>query len=66
MYGLVKNMYIILLGKPPAKWPLGKPVKYEDKIKLSRREIGCEEGIWMGLTLESAQCWASVLAALNF
>jgi hypothetical protein len=59
-------MYIILMGKPPEKWPLGKPVRYGDKIKLSRMEIGCEEGIWMELTLESAHCWASILAALNF
>jgi hypothetical protein len=59
-------MYIILLGKHPAKWSLGKSVRYEDKIKLSRREIGCEEGIWMKLTLESAHCWAYILIALNF
>jgi len=59
-------MYISLLQKPPAKWPLGKPISYEDKIKLSRREIGCEEGSWMELTLEGAQCWASILAELNF
>jgi hypothetical protein len=58
-------MYIILLGKPPAKWPLGKPVRYEDKIRLSLREIDCEEGISMELTLESAHCWTSILAALN-
>jgi hypothetical protein len=50
-------MYIILLGKL---------VRYEDKIKLSQMEIGCGEGIWMELTLESAQCLASILAALNF
>jgi hypothetical protein len=59
-------MYIILLGKPPATWPLGKPVRYEDKIKLSQMEIGCEEGIWMELTLESVRCWASILTTLNF
>jgi len=37
----IKNAYIILVGKPEAKVPHGRPRrKWEDNIRLDLREIG--------------------------
>jgi hypothetical protein len=39
-----RNMYMVLVGKPEGKKPLGRPRRsWEDGIKRDLREIGCGE-----------------------
>jgi hypothetical protein len=44
-----RGVYRILVGKPEAKRPLGRPKhRWEDNIKMDLREVGC--GVWTGLS----------------
>jgi hypothetical protein len=37
-----RNVYMVLVGKPEGKRPLGRPRRrWEDGIKMDLREIGC-------------------------
>jgi hypothetical protein len=48
--GKMKNAYNILVGKPEGKRPLGIPRRrWEDNIRMDRREIGWEDVDWMHL-----------------
>jgi hypothetical protein len=40
------GLYMVLVGKPEGKRPLGRPRhKWEDNIELDLQEVGC----WVGL-----------------
>jgi hypothetical protein len=44
-----RNAYRILVGKPEAKRPLGKPrSRWLDNIKIDLREIGYDGMVWIG------------------
>jgi hypothetical protein len=47
--GQVRNICIVLVGRPKRKSPLGKPRRrWEDNIKNDLKEIGCEGQVWTG------------------
>jgi hypothetical protein len=47
--GVGRNVYRVLVGKPEAERPLGRPRRgWEDGIKMDLREIGW--GVWCGFT----------------
>ena len=38
-----RNTYIVLVGKPEGKRPLGRPRRrWEDNIRMDLREVGCD------------------------
>jgi len=44
------GVYMVLLGKPGGKRPLGRPRhRWEDNIKMDLQEVGCV-GAWTGLS----------------
>jgi hypothetical protein len=48
--GTKRNAYIILVGKPGGKRPLGRPRRtWVDNIKMDLREIGWDGGDWIEL-----------------
>jgi hypothetical protein len=48
------NAYMVLVGKPEGKKPLGRPKrKWEDNIKVDLREIGWKD--WIHLTQDGDQ-----------
>jgi hypothetical protein len=52
--GEEKNVYRVLMGKPEAKRPLGRPThRWEDRIRMDLRETGWGSVDWIQL----AQDW---------
>jgi hypothetical protein len=46
--GEVKDVYRVLVGRPEAKRPLGRPRRRrEDDIKMELRETGTDEANWI-------------------
>jgi hypothetical protein len=46
-----RNLYRVLVGKPEAKRPLGRPRhRWEDGIKMDLWEFGWGGGVWSGFT----------------
>ena len=40
--GESRGMYMVLVGKPEGKRPLGRPMRrWEDNIKMDLQEVGC-------------------------
>ena len=61
-----RNAYIVLVGKPESKRPLGRPRRrWEDNIKMDLREVGCDPRDWMALAEDMDQWWAYVRAVMN-
>jgi hypothetical protein len=47
--GVKRNAYMLLVGKPEGKRPLGRPrQRWVDNIKLNIREIGWDGVVWSG------------------
>jgi hypothetical protein len=45
-----KGVYRVLVGRPECKRPLGRPRRrWEDNVKLDRKEIGIEGANWIRL-----------------
>ena len=60
------NVYIILVGKPEGKRPLGRPrSRWEDNIKMDLREMGCDAGDWIDLAQNRAQWRAYLRMVVN-
>jgi hypothetical protein len=56
--GKMRNAYIILVGKPEGKRPLGRPARrWEDNSRMNLREIGGK--VWRGCILLriGTSCW---------
>ena len=50
------NEYRVLVGKPEEKRPLGRPGhRWEDKIKMHLREVGCHPREWIDLAEDRDQ-----------
>jgi hypothetical protein len=48
--GEVRVVHRVLVGKPVAKRPLGRPRRrWEDNIKMDLQEVGWGRGDWMEL-----------------
>jgi hypothetical protein len=64
--GEMRNAYKILLGKPEGQRPLGKPRRrWEDNIKMDRREIGFGCADWVHLTRDRDRWRALVSTVMN-
>ena len=61
-----RYVYRVLLGKPESKRPLGKPRRrWEDKIKMNLREMGCDPRDWIALAQDRDQRRAYIRAVMN-
>jgi hypothetical protein len=46
-HGKERNLYMVLMGKPEGKRPLGRPRRrWEDEIRMDLREIGWGSVQW--------------------
>jgi len=60
------GIYRVLMGKPQAKRPLGRPRRrWEDNIKMYLQEVGCWAMDWIELAQHRDRCRALVNAAMN-
>jgi hypothetical protein len=63
---LFRGVYMILVGKPEGKRPLGRPrLRWKDNIKMDLQEVGCGGMDWMGLAQDRDRWWALVNAVMN-
>ena len=61
-----RNAYRVLVEKPEAKRPLGRPRRrWEDKIKMDLWEVGCDPRDWIALAEDRDQWRAYVRAVMN-
>jgi hypothetical protein len=61
-----RGVYRVLVGRPEGKRPLGRPrCKWEDNIKLDRREIGINGANWIQLAQDRAQWRAFVNTVMS-
>jgi hypothetical protein len=65
--GQDRDVYMILMGKPEGKIPLGRPRrKWEDGIRMDLREIGWGSVDWIELAQERDWWRALVNTVMNF
>jgi hypothetical protein len=64
--GEVRNAYIILVGKPEGRRPLGRPRrKWEDNIKMDLGEIGFGDVDWIHLAQDRERRRAIMNTMIN-
>jgi hypothetical protein len=64
--GEKRNAYMILVGKPKGKRPLGRPRRrWVDNIKIDLREIGWDGMDWMDLAQDRDQWRVLVNKVMN-
>jgi hypothetical protein len=64
--GEKRNAYMILVGKPEGKRPLGRPrCRWVDNIKMDLRKIGWDDVDWMDMAQDTDQWRALVNTVLN-
>jgi hypothetical protein len=64
--GEIRNAYIILVGKPEGKRPLGRPrCRWVDNIKIDLREIGWDGVDWVDRAQDRDQWRALVNTVMN-
>jgi hypothetical protein len=62
-----RGLYIILVGKPEGKRPLGRPRhRWDDNINMDLQEVGCGGIEWIDLALDRDRWQALVNAVMNF
>jgi hypothetical protein len=60
-------VYSVLVWKPEAKRPLGRPrLRWEDNIKMDVQEVRCGGMDWIELIEDRDRWWAFVNAVMNF
>jgi hypothetical protein len=63
--GEERNVYKVLMGKPEAKRPLGRPRhRWEDGIRMDLREIGWGSVEWIQLA-QDRDWWQAVVNTMN-
>jgi hypothetical protein len=64
--GEERKVYMVLVGKPKGKIPLGRPRhRWEDGIRMDLREIGWRSVDWISLAQDGDWWWAVVSTVLN-
>jgi hypothetical protein len=59
------NAYRVLVGKPERKRPLGRPIhRWEQNIKMDRREIGRSGMDWINLAQDKDQ-WRALVSTVT-
>ena len=57
---------MVLVGKPEAKRPFGRPrLRWEDNIKMDLQEVGCVGMDWIELAQDRSRWQALVNAVMN-
>jgi hypothetical protein len=60
-----RGIYRVLVGKPEARRPLGRPKKRKEDIKMDIKEVGWKGMDWIDLAQDRDTCWALVNAVMN-
>jgi hypothetical protein len=61
-----RKVYKVLVGKPEGKRPLERPRRrWEDRIRMDLREIGCGSIEWIQLAQDSGRWQAIVNSVMN-
>ncbi|KAJ4446312.1 hypothetical protein ANN_13007 [Periplaneta americana] len=64
--GESRNAHGVLVGRPKGKRPLGRPRRrWKDNIKIDLREVGYDDGDWIGLAQDRDLWRAYVRTAMN-
>jgi hypothetical protein len=63
--GKLRNAYIILVGKPQRKRPMGRHRRRWEDIRLDLREKGWEDMDWIHLAQDRYQWWLHVNTSMN-
>jgi hypothetical protein len=67
MYGDVRGVYRLLVGKPEGKRPLGRHRRrWEDNIKLDLQQVGWWSMDWIDLAQDRDRWRTLVTAVMNF
>jgi hypothetical protein len=60
-----KVVYMLLVGKPEGKRPLGRPRhRWEDNIRMDLQEVGCGCEDWKGLAQDMGG-WRALVSAVR-
>jgi len=63
---LGRGVYLVLVGKPEGKRPLGRPRRiWEDNIKMDFQEVGCGGMAWIELAEDRDRWQALVNVVMN-
>jgi len=58
-------MYMVLVGKPEGKRPLGRPRRtWVNNIRMDLQEEGCGYMDWIGLA-QGRERWRTLVSAVN-
>ena len=64
--GEERGVYMVLLGKPEGKRPLGRPRRrWVDNIRMDLQEVGCGYMDWIGLAQDRDRWRTLVSAVMN-
>jgi hypothetical protein len=63
--GEERDVYMILVGKPEGKRPLGRPRRRWEDIRMDLQEMGCGGMDWIGLAQDRGSWRAIVNAVMN-
>ena len=64
--GEERGVYMVLVGKPEGKRPLGRPRRrWVDNIRMDLQEVGCGYVDWIGLAQDRDRWWTLVCAVIN-
>ena len=60
-----RGVYVVLVGKPEGKRPLGLRHRWEDNIKMDLQVVGCGGMEWIELAQDRNMWRAFVKAVMN-
>ena len=60
-----RGVYMVLVGKPEGKRPLGRPRRrWEDNIRMDLQEVGLGYEAWIGLAQDRDR-WRALVSAVR-